>query len=180
MVLAFLWVFLAGSIVAVVFSLNALVNTLRFGLPFVSTPRWAIQWLGEHLPLTDRDVVCELGCGSAPVLAVLATKYPRTTFIGIEIQWWPYILAKWRTRNLPNVTIQLGDFLRADLSSATLIYGFFITVMMPKVAQLLESQLRSGIPVVSFGFALPGWIAEREITNPATGKGSRIRFYRKS
>lgn len=180
MLLTFLFLFLLGSIIAVVFSFNALFNTLRFGLPFVSTPRWAIHWLGENLPLTDHDVVCELGCGSAPVLAILAKKYPHTTFIGIEIQWWPYLLAKWRTRNLPNVTIRLGDFLRADLSSITLIYGFFITVMMPKVAKLLEAQLRSGIPVISFGFALPGWSAEREVANPATGKGSRIRFYRKT
>lgn len=179
MLIAFLLLFLLGSIVAVVFSLNALINTLRFGLPFVSTPRWAIEWLRDNLELNDSDVVYELGCGSAPVLAALGRRFPRTTFIGIEIQWWPFLLAKWRTRKLPNVSIRFGDFLKTDLSRATLIYGFFITVMMPKVAKLLEAQLRSGVPVISFGFALPGWSAEKEIANPATTRGSKIRFYRR-
>lgn len=179
MLIAFLSLFLLGTLIAVAFSLDALFNTLKFGLPFVSTPRWAIDWLGDHLSLAPQDVVVELGCGSAPVLARLGRKFPTTRFIGIEIQWWPFLLAKWRTRRLPNVTIRRGDFLKADLSTATLIYGFFITVMMPKVAALLESRLRSGVPVISFGFALPGWTPEKEVANPATGRGSRIRFYRR-
>ncbi len=180
MIIFWLFIFLFGCIIAVIFSFNALINTLRFGLPFVSTPKWAIEWLRDNYSLTEKDVVIELGCGSAPMLAAWAKKYPQTKFIGIEIQWWPYLLAKWRTRNFPNVNIQLGDFLKQDLSQATLIYGFFITVMMPKVAKLLEQQLHNGIPVISFGFALPGWTSEREITNPKTGKGSRIRMYRSS
>lgn len=179
MLIGFLLLFLLGSLIAVAFSVNALFNTLRFGLPFVSTPRWAIEWLRDHLTLTDRDVVVELGCGSAPVLASLGAKFPGTTFIGIEIQWWPFLLAKWRTRRLPNVEIRHANFLKVDLSSATLIYGFFITVMMPKVAKLLEAQLHLGVPVISFGFALPGWTAEREVANPGSGHGSKIRFYRR-
>jgi trans-aconitate methyltransferase len=178
MLLSFLFLFLAGCIIATIFSFNALWNTLKFGLPFVSTPRWAVDWLRDNLALTERDVVYELGCGSAPVLAALGKKFPQTQFIGIEIQWWPLLLAKWRTRKLPNITITSGDFLKTDLSRATLIYGFFITVMMPKVAKLLEQQLQSGVPVVSFGFALPGWTAEKEIANPSGKRGSKIRFYR--
>lgn len=179
MLLAFLLVFLLGCIIAVVLSFNALFNTLRYGLPFVSTPRWAVTWLTDNLQLTSTDVVYELGCGSAPVLAALAKKFPSTTFIGIEIQWWPLLLAKWRTRNLKNVTIRSGNFLTTDLSSATVIYGFFITVIMPRVALLLEQKLQSGVTVVSFGFELPGWTSTQEIPNPKTGKGSRIRLYKK-
>lgn len=179
MLIAWLLLFLLGSLIACAFSLNALLNTLRFGLPFVSTPRWAIVWLRDNLVLDPHDVVYELGCGSAPFLATLAKKFPDTRFIGIEIQWWPLLLAKWRTRQLPNVTIRSGDFLKDDLPGATLIYGFFITVMMPKVADKLRQSLASGVRVISFGFALPGWTAEREVPNPTTGHGSKIRMYRK-
>lgn len=177
MLLSFLLIFLLGCIIAVIFSLNALINTLHYGLPFVSTPVWAIDWLRDNLSLTEKDVVVELGCGSAPVLATLGKKFPTTKFIGIEIQWWPLLLAKWRTRHLSNVTIKSGNFLKEDLSSATMIYGFFITAMMPKVAELLECELRNGVRVISFGFALPGWTSTQEIANPKTGKGSRIRCY---
>lgn len=177
MLLAFLFIFLAGAIVAAVFSLNALVNTLRFGLPFVTTPDWAIDWLAEHLQLGPRDVVVELGCGDARFLSAVAKRHPEGKFIGIEIQWWPYILARWKTRNQPNVEIRLGDFLKQDLSSATVVYGFFITVMMPKVSDTLRHSLTAGAKVISFGFALPGWQPVEEIPNPLKPRGSKIRIY---
>ncbi len=175
--LIFLLLFLLGALIAAVFSVNALINTLRFGLPYVSTPRWAIDWLAYNLQLTTSDTVYELGCGDARVLAALARKFPNAKFVGLEVQWWPYLLARWRTRNLRQVTIALGDFLQHDLSSATLVYGFFITVMMPKVAAKLRGGIRSGTKVISFGFAVPGWTPVEEVVNPNTGRGSKIRIY---
>jgi len=177
MLLGFLFFLLAGAVIAAIFSLNALINTLKFGLPFVTTPNWAIEWLSNNLHLSSSDIVYELGCGDARVMGALAKKFPAAKFIGIEIQWWPYILAKWRTRRIPNVTIVHGDFLRTDLSAATLIYGFFITVMMPKVGDKLRQSLHAGVPVISFGFALPGWSASNEINNPDKPSGSKIRIY---
>lgn len=176
MLLPFLLLFLFGCIVAAIFSLNALVNTLRFGLPYVTTPQWVIQWLADNLQLTASDVVCELGCGDARVLAALAKKHPEAKFVGLEIQWWPYLLAKWRTHRLKNVTVRLQNFLTADLSNVTIFYGFFITVMMPKVAVKLAEHLNRGAQLISFGFALPNHQATREIP-PPNGKGSKIRFY---
>ncbi len=176
MILPFLFLFLAGTIVATIFSLNALVNTLRFGLPYVTTPHWAIDWLVHYLELKSTDIVCELGCGDARVLAALARKHPGVKFIGLEIQWWPFLLAKWRTRNLKNATIRLQNFLTADLSGVTIFYGFFITVIMPKVADKLAKHLQHGAQLISFGFALPGHTSTKEISSP-TGRGSKIRFY---
>jgi hypothetical protein len=113
------------------------------------------------------------------VLSAIAAANPGAKFVGIEIQWWPYLWAKWRTRNQPNVTILRGDFLKADMSTATLVYGFFITVMMPKVAERLSAVLQDGAQVISFGFSLPGWAPVEEIPNPKKAKGSKIRIYKK-
>lgn len=179
MLLLFLFLFLLGSIIAVIFSLNALINTLRHGLPFVSTPGWAIDWLCDHLELHDQDVVYELGCGSAPVLVSLAKKYPRTSFVGIEIQWWPYLLAKWRARNCRNIKLMYGDIFRQNLTSATVVYGFFITGFMPKLAIKLKGDLRPGTKIISYGFRLPDWPTEQEIINPKKPTGSRILVYRR-
>ena len=180
MLLAFLFVFLAASVIAAIFAADALYTTLRFGLPYVTTPDWAIDWLAANVPLGEKDVVYELGCGDARFLSAMAKKHPQTKFIGIEIQWWPWLLAKWKTKSQPNVHIVLGDFLKQDLSSATLVYGFFITVMMPKVADKLRDSLQAGAQVISFGFAIPGWTPIREIPNPKKTKGSKIRMYQKN
>ncbi len=175
--LIFLFIVLAGAIVAAVFSLNSMWQTLRTGLPFVSTPQWAIDWLVNNLRLSSSDIVYELGCGDARVLAAIARKFPDAKFIGIEIQWWPYLLAKWRTRNLKNVKIELKNFLNMDLSSATVVYGFYITVMAPKVAAKLKQDLRPGARAISYGFDLPGLRETESIRNPQQPKGSKIRVF---
>ncbi len=180
MLLFLLFIFLVAAAISCIFSVNALYTTLKTGLPYVSTPNWAIDWLRENIKLDQSDVVYELGCGDARVLSALAKANPTAKFIGIEIQWWPYLWAKWWTRHQANVTIVRGDFLKADLSSATLVYGFFITVMMPKVADRLRQVLHDGVQVISFGFALPGWTPTSEIPNPTKARGSKIRIYQKS
>ena len=179
MVLALLFIFLFGCIVAVIFSFNALFNTLRFGLPFVTTPQWVVDWLQNNLTLGKDDIVYELGCGDARVLASIAVKHPLTKFVGVEIQWWPWLLAKWRTSHLKNVQIIYGDVFKLDLSPATIIYGFFITGFMPKLATKLKNNLRPGTKIISFGFRLPDWATEQEITNPQKPSGSRILIYRR-
>lgn len=179
MIWVFLFAFLAGSVLAVVFSINALYNTLKHGLPFVSTPTWAVNWLTNNLQLTSNDVVYELGCGRSPVLVALAKKHPATTFVGIEIQWWPYILSRWQARNCRNVRLIYGNIFTHDLSSATIVYGFFITGFMPKLAKKLSENLRPGTKIISYGFRLPDWTTVEEIQNPEKQTGSRILVYRK-
>lgn len=177
-VIYFLFTLLGLTALALVLSLNALVQTLRTGLPYVTTPSWAIRWLVDHLSLTDSDVVYEIGCGDARVIAALAEKHPGLHCVGIEIQWWPYLLARWRTRRLRNVRIIRRNAFQHDISSATVVYGFYITAFVAKLSEYLKQSLRPGARIISFGFALPGWRVSTTIAPPA-GKGSRLLFYEK-
>lgn len=177
--LVFLLLILLGAVVALVFSLNALWQTLRTGLPYVTTPPWAIDWLANNLQLTSDDTFHELGCGDARVISLLAKRCPETKFIGIEIQWWPFLLAKWKTRNLKNVKLVRGDVYTHNLSKATVVYGFYITAFVEKLSIYLKKSLRSGTRIISFGFQLPDWEIEQEILNPKNAKGSRLLFYRR-
>ena len=173
--LIFLFFFLAVVLVAAVLMSNALYTTLRYGLPYVSSPDWTIAALSEKLHLGAQDVFVELGCGDARVLAGLAKHFPEAKYIGYEIQWWPFLLAKWRCRNLKNISIQHQNFLSVDLSSATIIYGYFISSMMPKVAELLKHQAGQHT-LISLGYELPGFTASEVTPNPR-GHGSSLRWY---
>lgn len=177
--LSIVMIMLVAASVAAVFALNALIATIRTGLPYVTTPDWAIDWLTKNLSLSPTDVVYELGCGDARVLCALAKKYPETTFIGVELQWWPYLLAQQRARGMKNVIIQHSDFLKMDLSPATVAYGFYITVMAPKIGAKLARDLQPGARAISYGFALPGLKEIETIQNPNKPNGSKIRIYRK-
>ena len=171
----FLLVILAGTIVGCVFMVNALYTTLRYGLPYVSSPDWTIGALNERLHLGKDDLLVELGCGDARVLVGIAKRFPEAKYIGYEIQWWPYVLAKWRCRNMKNISIERKNFLRVDLAPATVIYGYFISSMMPKVAELLKAQAHHHT-LISLGYELPGFTAREVVPNPS-GHGSSLRWY---
>ncbi len=173
-----LLVFLVATLVALVFSVNAMIHTLRTGLPYVTTPKWAIDWLANNLRIQERDVVMELGCGDARVLATLAKRFPHAKFLGIEIQWWPWLLAKWRTRSLPNIKIARGDLFHFDLSPAHFIYGFYITNFMDRLQSKLQRDLLPGTKVISYGFKFQNWKPVQEIPNPGPSATSLVIYER--
>lgn len=178
MLIAFLIILLMGTLVALVFAINMMWHTLRTGLPYVSTPDWAIDWLVNNLHLSERDHVFELGCGDARVLAAIAKQFPKTKCVGIEIQLWPYLLAKWKTRTIPNVTIVHGNIYAHDLAAATVIYGFYITAFVQKLSTYLRQRLKTGTRVFSFGFSLNDWSPVQKIENPKKSTGSKLIEYR--
>jgi len=175
-ILIFLLILLLGTLIAAVFSINALIQTLHTGLPYVTTPPWAIDWMVQNLMVREHDVVVELGCGDARVLVALARRFPRARFLGIEIQWWPYLFAKWRTRKLRNIKIARGDLYRYDLSPAHLVYGFYITKFMDRLEVKLKGELLPGTKVISYGFKFSHWQPIQEIPNPR-GEGSTLLIY---
>ncbi|MBI3572897.1 MAG: hypothetical protein HY092_01720 [Candidatus Kerfeldbacteria bacterium] len=176
--LVFLIIILVAAVIALFFALDALVTLFRYKVPFVSTSGWAIDWLKQNLKLDGHDVIYDLGCGDARVLIALAKKFPAASFVGIEAQWWPYLLAKWKSRKFTNVKIFRQDFYKSDLSSATIIFCFLITSVMPRVEVKLKESLRSGTMVFSYGFRFPNWTTEQQIANPKRREGSKLNAYK--
>ncbi|MBI4092826.1 MAG: hypothetical protein HY420_02775 [Candidatus Kerfeldbacteria bacterium] len=175
---------LIASAVALVLSLNALINIFRDKVPYVSTPKWAIDWLCQHASLLlqggvarSAGVVYDLGCGDARVLIALKKYFPDITAIGYERNWWPYILAKARIRRT-GVKVYRRNFYKADLKNADIVFCFLIHSVMPKVENLLRSQLKPGATVYSYGFTFPNWQPTERIANPNNPKGSKINVYR--
>lgn len=169
---------LAASLAALVFMLNALWNAAHIRVPFVPTPSWAVCWLVNNLPVPVDSVVYDLGCGSGTMLVPLAQKNPQATFVGVELQWWPLVLAKWRTRKLPNITIRKENFFQTDLADATHVFVYLFSQSMRPMGDRLRTALNPGTTVISYGFSFPDWTIAQEIKNPAKPNGSRILLYR--
>ncbi len=172
-----LLVFLALSLAALLLTANAVLTLVRVGVPFVSTSRWVIRWLKDNLDLRDGQTLVELGCGDGRVLRALAQRFPRTTFIGYELGWWPVLRARLATLRLSNVKILRQDFFSVSLSRADVVYCYLFTSVMERLAQKLRAELRPGSRVYSFGFALPGWQQTNGIREPGRDRGGLLRIY---
>lgn len=177
--LVLLLVILVAAVVAAAFMLNALYNAARVRIPYVPTPDWAIKWLVENLAPPTGALVYDLGCGDGRVLCALAMKHPSVRFIGLELQWWPYVVAKGRSRKMPNLQIQRINFWSRNISDAHYVFCYLFQPVLEKMKMKLESELRPGATVVSFGFHIPDWTPTKEISDPTGQTKSRILIYRR-
>lgn len=175
MILAFLFLLLAASLVALAYALQALVHLIRFRVPYVATPDWAI----EHVAALAKDArtIADIGCGDARVLLAIEQNNSSATLTGYEAQWWPFFRAKWRTRG-SRVKILRDNFWTADLRHYDFIFLYLLDDIMPKLEQKLRRELKAGARVASYGFVFPTWQPSEVITNPAKPNGSKLRVYR--
>jgi len=177
MLIAFLLLLVVISFIPLVFALNALFSLLRDKVPYVPTPSWAVELLLAKLDLADSAVVYDLGCGDGRILKALKKRNPSIRAIGYEVGWWPVLLAKWRNRN-SGIEIRRTDFYKADLSDGDIVFCFLIHSVMKKVKNKLQSELKSGSRIYSFGFSFPDWQPTEEFTSSKKPEGSKLRLYR--
>ncbi len=177
MLLAFLFALLGISIIALVLALYSLYSLIRDRVPYVSTSTWAIEWLCRNLKPATGAVVYDLGCGDARVITALKRAFPAIRAIGVERNWWPYLLARLKTRGT-GVIVKRTNFYAEHLAAADIVFCFLIHSVMPKVEKFLRAQLKPGATVYSYGFSFPTWQPVKRIENPERPHGSTIQIYR--
>lgn len=170
---------LIAVLLALLLTTQALATFVRVGVPYVGTNRWVVRWLQDQVALAPGQTFFELGCGDGRVLIALARRYPKAHFVGFELAWWPWLLAKASTRRWPNIRIERQDFLTAPLQDADVVYCYLITEAMARLGPLFEQRLKPGAIVYSYAFRLPGWTLAREVVNPKHPKMPRLWVYRK-
>jgi SAM-dependent methyltransferase len=148
--------------VVVALGLSVLVYQGVTGVPPVSSSAAEaadVVALLRQAGLPERAVIYDLGCGWGALVLALARAFPDAQIRGIELSPLPYWVARFRARNVPNLRIRRADFHRCDLRDADAITCCLLTGVMPRVANLLDSALKPGTPVVSLSF----WFRGREV-----------------
>ena len=119
--------------------------------------------------LSEQAIVYELGCGWGMLVVALARAFPDAQIRGIEMSPFPYWIGRLRTRNMPNVFLQRGNFYNYDLRDADAVTCYLMIKKMSKLANFLDEMLKPGTPVVSLTF----WFRDREVVAVKNGPGLR-------
>jgi hypothetical protein len=90
----------------------------------------------------------------------LSRAFPDARIRGIEMSPLPYWVARFRTRNMPNVVLRRGNFYKHPLQDADAVTCYLLIKTMPPLANFLDRTLRPGTPVVSLAF----WFRGREVS----------------
>lgn len=132
------------------------------GKPKTEVIRQASLFLEQNSSAQTAD----LGCGSGSLLIPLAQKFPDHHFVGYEWDIIPYMLAIFKTRHLPNVTILYRDFFQEDLSRYQLVLCYLCTTIEEKIGNKLNAELNRNSLVISEIFKLSVLKLKQEIVVP--------------
>lgn len=130
-----------------------------YGLPSVPTNPDRVRAALRLADLRAGEAFFDLGCGDGRTLVIAAREFGASA-TGIEIG--PaqcFVSAANAARNgvRSRVRVKRGDFLRADLRAADVVFVYATTRELRRLQPRLESQLRSGTRVVAVGSDFPDW-----------------------
>ena len=147
------------------------------GALFVSTPRSMIKAVLDNVPMTESDLLVDLGCGEGRVLRAARKRF-NVRAIGFDINPLAWILAKTFSIFDSGVTIKRDNFWYHDMSGATVVFCYLFPDIMEMLGKKLKAELRPGTLVISCNFPFPGWDASRVLSPDAVYKGDPVFIYR--
>jgi SAM-dependent methyltransferase len=130
-----------------------------YGLPSVPTHPDRIRAALRLADLKPGEAFYDLGCGDGRTLVIAAKEFGAQS-TGIEIG--PVqCLVSWgnalRNGVRSKVKVKRGNFYRADVHAADVVFVYATTRELSRLQKHLESQLRDGTRVVTVGSNFPDW-----------------------
>jgi len=135
------------------------VSENLFIAPFVATPLPVVKQMLMLAQLKAGEIIYDLGCGDGRVVIMAAQEFGARG-IGVEMR---EDLAKQAWSKVSElglegrVKIVQSDLFKVDLTQADVVTLYLTTSANDKVKPKLESELRSGVRVVSHDYEILGW-----------------------
>jgi len=156
------------NFVLILYGLNILIFTLAllwilvpvfYGLPAKPTQPDRIRAALKLVKLQPDEVLYDLGAGDGRVLLIAAKEFGAKA-VGLEVGPMQ-IFVSW-LRVLFNgirhkVRIEAGNYYKADLREADVVYVYATSREVRKLAPLLAKQMKQGSRVVSISADFPEW-----------------------
>jgi SAM-dependent methyltransferase len=138
-------------------------------VPFIPSSNSLLNDILKNFPLEEGTVIYDIGCGDARILLAAYKLQARATYIGVEKNWFPFLLAKfkvWRIGNPPNIKIIRKNMFDLDYSQANFIYVYLFGSVLDKFFDKFQKELRPGTVVLSSSFEFSRKVPHRVIILP--------------
>lgn len=152
-------------------------SSFRTQVPLYLTNRRTLATLAALLPPDRALRVLDLGSGTGTLPAVLGRQHPDWRIEGLELAPGPWLIGRWRTRRLPNVSLRRTDFFSVRWSEYDVVYAFLSPVPMAAVWEKAQAELPAGALLVSNSFPVPGRKPDQVVT-VADRRATRLYVYR--
>jgi hypothetical protein len=150
-----LWFFVVLFIIGVLW----IFVPALYGLPPIPTRRERIRKALKLVNLQPDEVLYDLGAGDGRVLLIAAREFGARA-VGIEVgpvqcalMWLHAVVSGFGNK----IQVKWGNYLKADLSNADVVFIYATSKEVIKLAPYLEAQLKPGSSVVSISADFPEW-----------------------
>ena len=133
-------------------------------VPYIASPLIVVRKMLEIARAGQEDVVYDLGCGDGRILITAVKEFNVRKAVGIEIN---EEKVKKAIENIKKsgvegrATVIRGDFFEVDISEATVVTLFLLTIVNDMLKPKLERELKPGTRIVSHEFEIKGWTPEK-------------------
>jgi predicted RNA methylase len=147
--------------------------------PYVPTPEDVVERMLRLAQTTRDDVVFDLGSGDGRI-PIAAAKRFGARGVGIDID--PRRIEESRANAVAAgveqlVEFRLGDALKADVSTATVVTLYMLGSGNAALRPVLTKQLRPGARIVSHAFSMgPAWPADA-VDQFVSARGDEVTLY---
>ena len=126
------------------------------GAVFTSTAPIKIDAFLDAVPMNDKELLIDLGCGDGRVLRAAQRRYG-VAAVGFEINALAYCMARILSFGTTGIRIKCRNFWSENFRQADVVFCYLFPDVMKRLATKLEAELRPGARVVSCNFSIPGW-----------------------
>jgi SAM-dependent methyltransferase len=130
-----------------------------YGVPWIPARRQRIRKALELANLRPGETLYDLGAGDGRALLIAAEEFGAQS-VGIEVGpaqcLWGRLKCSF-SGSRRRVRLRCGDFYRADLSAADVVFVYLTSTQTARLKEKLERELRPGARVVSLAADFPGW-----------------------
>jgi SAM-dependent methyltransferase len=165
-------IFFIGSVI-IFFSLWSIYTIIKTKVPWAKTPRENLNKIFSEINLPKNSLIYDLGCGDGRTL-FLAEKMGYRA-VGYELSLYPFLkgaLKKIIAKS--EIKIKRRNFFKDNLKKADLVFIFLVSAVMEKLGRKLKKELKPGTIVMSYGFKIPDWNADKILDT----KPSKTYFYK--
>ena len=137
----------------------SLLYSLITGISPVSSTFKSRKKIIKTVSPSQKGFIYELGAGWGALAIPLARRCPEATVVAYELSPVPWIFLKVRTLLFGprNLKIVRRNFLKDDLSKASLVVCYLYPGAMVKLSSKLVMELKPSAKVISNTFEIPTW-----------------------
>jgi SAM-dependent methyltransferase len=150
---------------------------LTQGALFTSTASVRIKSFLDAVPMNDKELLVDLGCGDGRVLRAARRRYG-VKALGFEVNALAFCMARVLSFRTKGVQVRCKNFWFVHFQDADVVFCYLFPDVMKRLATKLEAELQSGAQVVSCNFPIPGWRTHAVIRPDSDCHGDPIYIYR--